>query len=206
MSKLLLINSSPRGERSVTRRLLNQFAQHWEKSNPGSTVISRDLAAEPVPPVTESWIIGAFAPPESHTAEVKAALAVSDQLVDELISADKVVLGVPMYNLNVPSTFKAYIDQVVRVGRTFSVGAAGYQGLVTGKKALVVSSSGGSFQPGTPFAPYNFHEPYLRAILGFIGITDTRFVTADGLSQGEAAAEESIGKADAVLKDLASSW
>ena len=206
MSKILLVNSSPRSDRSNTRRLTNQFAQQWQRAHSGSTVIARDLAAEPVPPVTESWIIGAFAPPESHTPAVKAAIGVSDQLVDELLSAERYVFGVPMYNFNVPSTFKSYIDQIVRVGRTFNVGSSGYEGLVKGKKALVVTSSGGSFQAGTPYAAYNFQEPYLRTVFGFLGVTDVQFVVADGQSLGEAAAQSSMAKAEATLKALATSW
>lgn len=206
MSKILLVNSSARFERSNTRRLTQQFVQQWQRAHSGSVLISRDLAAEPVPPVTEPWIIGAFAPPENHTPAVKAALGVSDQLIDELLSAEHYVFGVPMYNFNVPSTFKSYIDQIVRVGRTFNVGPAGYEGLVKGKKALVVTSSGGSFQAGTPYAAYNFQEPYLRAVFGFLGVTDVQFVVADGQSLGEAAAQSSLAKAEATLKELATSW
>jgi len=208
MPKLLLINSSPRGERSHTRRLAGDFAHQWSKRQAGSTVVSRDLATDPVPFVTESWIIGAFAPPEVQTPEAKEAIAVSDQLVDELLAADRYVFGVPMYNLNIPAAFKAYIDQIVRVGRTFAVGANGYEGLVKGKKAIIVTSSGGSFIEGSPYAPYNFHEPYLRAVLGFIGITDVTFVTADNQNPGlgEEVAKQSLAKAEAALKDLASSW
>jgi FMN-dependent NADH-azoreductase len=206
MSKILIVNSSPRGERSLTRRLIAEFQQQWQQAHSGSTVDSRDLAAQPVPPVTEAWIVGAYAPVEARTPEANAAIGVSDQLVDELLSADGYVFGVPMYNLNIPSTFKSYIDQIVRVGRTFSFGAAGYEGLVKGKKAIIVTSSGGSFQAGTPFAPYNFQEPYLRAIFGFIGITDVQFVVADSQNLGEAPAQDSIAKAEATLKELATSW
>jgi FMN-dependent NADH-azoreductase len=206
MSNLLLINTSPRGERSLTRRLTAQFQNQWQQANAGSTATVRDLAAQPVPPVAEAWIIGAFAPPEAHTPEAKSAIAVSNELVDELLAADRYVFGVPMYNLNIPSTFKSYIDQIVRVGRTFSVGSAGYEGLVKDKKAIFVTSSGGSFQPGSPFASYNFQEPYLRAIFGFIGITDVQFVVADSQNMGEAPAQASAANAEGPLKELATSW
>jgi FMN-dependent NADH-azoreductase len=206
MSKILIVNSSPRGERSITRRLTAQFKQQWEQAHSGAAVISRDLAAQPVPPVTEAWIIGAFAPPEAHTPEAKAALGVSDQLVDELLSADRYVFGVPMYNFNVPSTLKSYIDQVVRVGRTFRIGSTGVEGLAKDKKAIFITSSGGSFQAGSPYAPYNFQEPYLRAIFGFLGITDIQFVVADSQNLGEPAAQASVAKAEAALKELATSW
>ncbi|MEI9998905.1 MAG: FMN-dependent NADH-azoreductase [Verrucomicrobiota bacterium] len=206
MSKLLVINSSPRGERSLSRRLTNDFVHQWSKRHPDAAILSRDLAAHPVPVVTEAWIIGAFAPPEARTPEANTAIAVSDQLVDELLSADRFVIGVPMYNFNIPATFKAYLDQIVRVGRTFSVGAGGYEGLVKGKKALFVTSSGGSFPAGTPYAAYNFQEPYLRAVFGFIGITDVQFVVADGQSLGDAAAKDSVTKAETTLGKLAVSW
>ena len=206
MSKLLIVNSSPRGERSLSRRLTNDFAHLWSKRRPDAVVLSRDVAAQPVPAVAESWIIGAFAPPEARTPEANAAIAVSDELVDELLSADRLVFGVPMYNLAIPSTFKAYIDQIVRVGRTFAIGAGGYEGLVKGKKALFVTSSGGSFAPGSPYAAYNFQEPYLRTIFAFIGITDVQVVVADGQAQGEEVAQNSAAKAEATLQELAVSW
>ena len=204
MSKILIVNSSPQRERSVSRRLTALFQQHWEQVNSGPTIVSRDLAAHSVPPVTEAWLAGAFAPPEAHTPDAKAAIAVSDELVNELLWADRYVFGVPTHNFTIPSTFKSYIDQVVRVGRTFGIGSAGPEGLVKGKKAIFVISSGWGLQTGTPGAA--FQEPYLRAIWGFIGVTDIQFVVADGQSMGEAAAQESIAKAEAALKKLATSW
>ena len=159
-----------------------------------------------MPHVTEPWVVGAFAPADAQNAESKAAIAVSDQLVDEFLAADRYVFGVPMYNLNIPSTFKAYIDQIVRPGKTFAVGPNGYEGLVKGKKALFITSSGGSYHPGTPFAAYNFQEPYLRAIFGFIGVTDIQFVVADSMNQGDDAAKLSREKAEIALKELASAW
>ncbi len=206
MSKILVLTASPRGERSVSRALTVNFAQQWGKDHPQDTVLLRDLGHHPVPHVTEPWVLGAFAPAEAQTPESKAAIAISDQLVEEFLSADRYVIGVPMYNLNIPSTLKAYIDQIVRVGKTFAVGANGYEGLVKGKKALFITSSGGSFQPGTPFAPYNFQEPYLRAIFGFIGVTDVQFVVADSMNQGEEAAKTSREKAETALKDLLKTW
>lgn len=206
MSKVLVITASPRGERSVSRALTINFAQQWAQNHAQETVLLRDVGHHPVPHVTEPWVVGAFAPPEAQTPESKAAIAVSDQLVDEFLSVDRYVIGVPMYNLNIPSTLKAYIDQIVRAGRTFALGPNGYEGLVKGKKALFITSSGGSFLPGTPFAAYNFQEPYLRAIFGFLGITDVSFVVADSMNQGEDAAKASRAKAEATLKELATSW
>ena len=142
----------------------------------------RDIGHHPVPHVTEPWVVGAFAPAEAQTPESKEAIAVSNQLVDEFLDADRYLIGVPMYNLNIPSTFKAYIDQIVRVGRTFAISEKGYEGLLKGKKLTIITASGGVFREGMPFAPYNFQEPYLRAVWGFIGVTDVEFIVADGVS------------------------
>ena len=206
MSKVLVITASPRGERSVSRALSTSFAQLWAEGHPQDTVILRDIGHHPVPHVTEPWVVGAFAPPEVQTPESKAAIAVSDQLVEEFLSADRYIFGVPMYNFNIPSTFKAYIDQIVRAGKTFAVGPNGYEGLVKDKKALFITSSGGSYPVGTPTAAYNFQEPYLRAIFAFIGLTDLQFVVADSLNQGEDAAKLSKEKAENALRELATSW
>ena len=206
MSKVLLITASPRGERSVSRALSTQFAQLWAQHHPEDTVLLRDLGHHPVPHVTEPWVVGAFAPPEAQTAESKSAIAVSDQLVDEFLSCDRFIFGVPMYNFNIPSTFKAYIDQIVRPGKTFAVGPNGYEGLVKDKKALFITTCGGAYSAGTPTAALNFEEPYLRVIFGFIGLTDVRFVTADSLNKGEDPAKQSREKAGRTLEELAASW
>jgi len=206
MSKVLVITASPRGERSVSRKLTTEFAQLWAKNHTQDTVLLRDVGHHPVPHVTEPWILGAFAPAEAQTPESKAAIAVSDQLVEEFLGADRYIFGVPMYNFNVPSTFKAYIDQIVRAGKTFAVGPNGYEGLVKGKKALFITSSGGSYPAGSPMAAYNFQEPYLRAIFGFMGVTDIQFVAADSMNLGDDAAKLSREKAESTLKELATTW
>ena len=206
MSTILVLTASPRAERSVSRALTNQFAELWAQQHPEDTVLLRDIGHHPVPHVTEPWVVGAFAPADAQNTESKAAIAVSDQLVEEFLAADRYIFGVPMYNLNIPSTFKAYIDQIVRAGKTFAVGPNGYEGLVKDRKALFITSSGGSFPLGTPMGAYNFQEPYLRAIFGFIGVTDVQFVTADSMNQGESAAKQSREKAENMLKELATSW
>ncbi len=206
MSKILVITSSPRGERSVSRALTAKFAQLWAQQHPQDTIFLRDIGHHPVPHVSEPWVIGAFGSPEAQTPESKAAIAVSDQLVEEFLNADRYIFGVPMYNLNIPSTLKAYIDQIVRAGKTFAVGPNGYEGLVKDKKALFITSSGGSFPPGSPMASYNFQEPYLRAIFGFIGVTDVHFVVADSMNQGDDSAKLSRQKAENALTELAATW
>ena len=120
------------------------------------------------------WILGAYAPPEAQSAEAKAAIAVSDRYVDQLLAADTLVLAVPMYNFSAPASFKLWIDQVVRLGRTFS---PSYEGLVKGKKAFVASARGGAgYGPGQAMEKADFVVSYLTAVLGFIGITDVTFL------------------------------
>ena len=206
MSKVLVITASPRGERSASRALSTHFAGLWSRQHPEDTVLLRDLGHHPVPHVTEPWVVGAFAPADSQTKESKAAIAVSDQLVEEFLGCARFIFGVPMFNFNIPSTFKAYIDQIVRPGKTFAVGPNGYEGLVKDKKALFITCSGGSYAQGTPAAAMNFQEPYLRAIFGFMGVTDVQFVVADNMNKGDEPARLSRERAENRLKDLATTW
>ncbi len=206
MPTLLVVTASPRGDRSVSRTLTSAFLELWAERHPGDRILLRDVGHHPVPHVTEPWVVGAFAPMDEQTPESKAAIAVSDSLVEEFLSADRYVFGVPMYNFNVPSTFKAYIDQLVRPGKTFGVGPKGPEGLVTGRKALFITSSGGAYLPGSATAALNFQEPYLRTIFGFMGVTDLQFVAADGLNRGEGAARQSRERAERELRELAARW
>jgi FMN-dependent NADH-azoreductase len=198
MSKVLHLDVSPRGDRSVSRTLGKNFVAAL---NPVK-VAYRDLGRDPVPFVTEAWVAGAFNPPEKHEPAWAEAIALSDRLVDELIDADKVVISTPMYNLSVPAALKAWIDQIVRVGRTFGFGDNGLVGLLTGKKVAVIITS------GSPLAgtPYDFEEPYLRGILAFIGITDVTFVRVEGFSNPAIDKETLRTEAEAKLATLAQSW
>jgi len=206
MATILVVTASPRRERSVTRALSTTFTGLWAEQHPEDTILLRDIGHHPVPHVSEPWVVGAFAPAEEQTAESKAAIAVSDQLVEEFLRADRYVFAIPMYNFNIPSTFKAYIDQLVRPGKTFAMGPNGYEGLVKEKKALFITTSGGSYPPGSPMAAFNFQEPYLRTIFGFMGVSDLRFVTADNMNRGEDAARHSRDRAESALKELAVTW
>lgn len=206
MAHILHVDSSPRGERSYSRTLSYEFITSWKTAHPDDTVTYRDLGHNPVPHVDEPWIAAAFTPPEARTPELDKAIQLSDALVNEFLAADRYVFGVPMYNFNVPSTFKAYIDQIVRVNRTFAVENGGFKGLVEGKKILIVTARGGSFRPGTPMAAYDFQEPFLRAIFGFIGITDVNFIHADNLAAGDEACDQSIAESRAAIQEAVASW
>ena len=182
MATLLHVDSSPL-QSSISRELTGEFVKSWKSKNPNGIVINRDLAAHPSKPVNQTWIGAAYTPEAARTDEQKAILSESDLLIAELQAADEIVIGVAMHNFSIPSVLKLWIDQIARSGKTFSYGANGPQGLLVGKKATILIASGGVYKAGTPAASFDFVEPYLRAVLGFIGITDVNFVTAGGAAQ-----------------------
>jgi FMN-dependent NADH-azoreductase len=201
MANILHINSSVRNEGSLSRQLTGEFLDKWLAANPSDTVVERDLAAAPVPHLTEQMMGAFFTPPEQRTPEQAQTLQLSDVLVDELLAADVVVIGAPMYNFSVSSTLKAWIDHVARAGRTFQYGATGAVGLVTGKKVFIVTATGGVYTEG-PWQANDFLATYLRSVLGFLGMTDITFVRAEGLGMGEAAVADSLDKSRKALNDL----
>ena len=193
MSTLLHLDASPRGDFSISRQLSAAAVAAWKDKHPGGKVIVRDLTKTNLTFVDLNWIIGAFGQPDQLTDEHKSALALSDTLISELLAADEIVLGTPMYNFAVPAVVKAWIDHVVRAGKTFTYGASGPEGLAKGRKVLVAVASGGSYDQGSGMEAYNHEVPYLRLILGFIGLTDVTFVHAGGtmrVAQGKISSEE----------------
>jgi FMN-dependent NADH-azoreductase len=183
MSTLLKLDSSPMGERSISRKLTTKFAESWLKTHPGGKVIDRDLTTLNLPVVDASWVGAAYTPEASRTATQTQVLAASESLINDLKQADEYVFGVPMHNFSIPSTLKLWIDQVVRVGKTFSYGATGPKGLLTGKKATLLLASGGEYGKGSAMASFDFVTPYLQTVLGFIGITDVTIIAASGTAQ-----------------------
>ncbi len=193
MPTLLHIDVSPRGDYSVSRQLSAAFANEWKARNPDGRVVRRDLAEAALPYVDLPWIQGAYAAPDTHSPESKKALAVSDELIGELLEANDVVIATPMYNFAIPARLKSWIDHVVRVGKTVDRDGAQFKGLAGGRKVTVIVASGGNYAEGSPAAGYNFETPYLKAILGFIGITDVKFVMAgetNPVAQGAVPMEE----------------
>jgi FMN-dependent NADH-azoreductase len=186
MPTLLHVDTSPRGDRSISRRLTHDFATAWKQAYPSGEIIYRDLGHDPVPLVTEAFIAAVYTPPVARPAELRAAVAMSDQLIYELQAATDYVFGVPMYNFSVPAGFKAYIDQIVVPGRTYTIDKSGCKkGLLHGKKAAVITSSGWMYRSGSPLAPYNHQEPWIRTILALIGVTNVDFIVADGIAEIE---------------------
>src|ERR1700719_1369639 len=183
MSTLLKLDSSPMGERSISRKLTTKFAESWLKTHPGGKVIERDLTTLNLPVVDATWAGAAHTPETSRTAVQTEALAASDSLIKDLEQADEYVFGVPMHNFSIPSTLKLWIDQVVRANKTFSYTSAGPTGLLTGKKATLLLASGGEYGKGSAMASFDFVTPYLQKVLGFIGITDVTIIAASGTAQ-----------------------
>lgn len=203
MTTLLHIDSSIRSTGSVSRQLTAEFVSKWKAARPGGTVVERDLAHNPVPHLTEQMMGAFFTPVDSRSLEQAQTVALSDRLVDELFRADDIVLGVPMYNFSISSALKAWIDHVSRAGVTFNYTETGPVGLVTGKKVYVITASGGVYSEG-PAQSLNFQDTYLRAALGFIGLTDVSWVRAEGLALGEPSAEAALTRGRQMIHELAS--
>jgi FMN-dependent NADH-azoreductase len=180
MPVLLAIDSSPMAETSVTRRLIRDFVSLWRARCPAGEVLYRDLGANP-PRHPDALTLGAFAKPESALSSLeREALRYSDRLVEELLAADHVVIGSPMYNFTVTSGLKAWIDLVGRPGKTFSYGPDGAIGLLADKQIFVITGRGGFYAGDGAEADNDFQEGYLKAYFRFMGLDDIHFVHAEG--------------------------
>jgi FMN-dependent NADH-azoreductase len=190
MANLLFIESSPRAA-SVSSAVAREYVTKWQHTHPDGTVTRRNVATNPVPHITEAWVAASFTPLENRTPEQKQLLALSDALINELEAADKVVVAVPMHNFGISAHLKTWIDQIVRVGRTFTYTAEGPKGLLNeNKKVIVVMARGGAYSGGSPYSFLDQQEPYLRTIFGFIGLKNIEFVYAENQSRGPEAAEQ----------------
>lgn len=179
MARLLQIDSSPLPS-SVSRELTREYARTWKGVHPDGQVIYRDLAAQAAQPIDAEWIGAAYTPLADQTPEQASKLALSNELISELESANEYVIGVAMHNFGVPSVLKLWVDQVVRRGRTFQYDESGPRGLLKGKKATVIVASGAVYTQGSPYAAMDHAEPYLRTILSFLGVTEVNFIGAGG--------------------------
>ncbi|EJN05399.1 FMN-dependent NADH-azoreductase [Phyllobacterium sp. YR531] len=202
MSSILLITSSPRAEASHSTRVATEFAKKLASAKLGNSLVTRDLAASPLPHIDADYTAGIYTPEEARTAPQAKVVGASDVVVDELFAADTIVLATGMINFNISSTLKSWLDHVMRAGRTFSYGAEGPKGLVTGKKVYVVLASGGVYSDG-PGASFDHATPYLKTALGFIGMTDVEFIRIEGVAMGPEAEAKAISSAIEQTNDFA---
>jgi len=200
MQTVLVINSSANGDASVSGGLAARFVDRLRESEPGLHVVLRDVGVNPVPHLTAETVAAIKGTPTSE-AEV-AARSLSDGLIAELQIADLIVIASPMYNFGMSSTLKAWFDHVLRAGVTFRYTESGPEGLLKGKKAVVIESRGGLYSEG-PAAAMNAQESHIQTLLGFAGIDDVTFVRAERLAFGLEAAEASIEAAIAQLDGFA---
>lgn len=201
MSSILVVTSSPRTE-SLSTKLAGELADKLHARAPGSVIVRRDLGKNPIPHLDTVTTEAIRKPAEARSPEEKAAADYSDMLVAELLAADTVIIGTGLINFNIYSTLKSWIDNVARAGLTFSYTAEGPRGLATGKKVYVVMSSGGIYSEG-PAQPMDHATPYLKTVLGFLGMTDVEVIYIEGLAFGAEAAEKAIAAASAKAETLA---
>ncbi|MDR5905562.1 FMN-dependent NADH-azoreductase [Franzmannia qiaohouensis] len=220
MTTLLHLDASARPGRSGidphgshSRRLSARFVEQWQKARPGDRILYRDLGQHPPHPVSGEWIHAAFTKPETRESWMHDVLAESDALVDELLEADLIVAGVPMYNFGVPAGFKAYIDNIVRVGRTFGFdrsrqGLPYWPMLTDMHKRLVVLSSRGDYgyAPGERMAHTNHVEPHIRTVFGYLGFENVHGIAVEYDEFGDERLKASLAQAEQEIDALVMAW
>lgn len=201
--KLLHIDSSPLAGNSVSRQLTERIVAQWRASHPDTRVEHLDLAKD-APSHLNMDSLGFRAGPgaEGLSDVQRRENEISERLVSQFLAADVVVVGAPMYNFSVPTQLKAWIDRIAQAGRTFKYTEQGPQGLAGGKTVIVASTRGGVYSTNPALVGLDHQESYLKTVFGFIGITDVRFVRAEGVAMGEAAKAQAISAADVVIKGL----
>lgn len=193
--KILQINASARREGANSTRIADSIVARLRSANPGAVLTVRDLAVSPHPVLDEAALGALFTPADQRTAEQAARVALDDALIAEVEAADAIVLGVPMYNFGVPVQLKNWIDAIARNGKTFRYTENGPEGLIKGKRVYVGLARGGRYR-GTDA---DSQVPYLKTVLGFLGMTDVHFIYAEGLNMGPEAAQQGFAQAEADL-------
>ncbi|AKF38259.1 FMN-dependent NADH-azoreductase [Yersinia enterocolitica] len=200
MSKVLVLKSSILATYSQSNQLADFFVEQWKAAHAGDEITVRDLAAQPIP-VLDGELVGALRPSDAElTPRQQEALALSDELIAELQANDVIVMAAPMYNFNIPTQLKNYFDLIARAGVTFRYTEKGPEGLITGKRAIILTSRGGIHKD----TPTDLVVPYLRLFLGFIGITDVEFVFAEGIAYGPEVATKAQADAKELLTQVVS--
>lgn len=199
MQNVLFVSSSLMSGASTSRKIAGELVQAMQTENPGLRVTERDLTPGSMPHLTVE-LLGAFGKPaDQRSPEEAAQVAFADRLIEEVEAADTIVIAAPMYNFSIPSTLKAWIDHVARAGRTFRYTANGPEGLLKGKKVHIVVSRGGYYTGESPARGLDFQEPYLRGVLGFVGLDDVSFIHVEGQAIGPEAAAKGLASARAQI-------
>ena len=186
MTRLLRIDSSSRTEGSHSSQLADQAEDIWRKANPQGKIVHRHLGRDPIPVLSQETITGFFSPQDTLTDDLREATALSDQLIEELQTADTLLLAVPIYNFSVPAALKCWIDQITRIGHTFAYEDGAFRGLTKTRRAVVICAYGADgYLEGQAFEAANFLDPYLRFLLSFLGIEDIAVVSVQATTADE---------------------
>lgn len=200
MSRILYVSSSPRGSASYSNQVAARVVDELRQADPQATVTVRDLAQHPLPHIDADFVVATRGAEGPRTERQRAILAQSDALVDELLAADIVVIAAPMINFSVSTALKSWFDYIARAGRTFSYSEAGPKGLVTGKRAIIVSASGGVYSGEN--AAFDFQMPWLKNMLGFLGMTEVEVIRVEGTAYGPEAAGKALERATMQARDV----
>ncbi len=201
MPTLLRIDSSSRRDGSHSRALADAFENAWVARFSGTTIVRRDLAANPIAHIHEWTIAGFYTPTEKLDNKLRDAVALSDQLIDEVNAADTILIATPMYNFAVPSALKSWIDQIVRINRTFSYDGTNFTGLLKAKRVVVVAAFGAGGY-GDALAGADFVTPYLKFLFGFLGVSDVTVIPAEATTADAATVASNVDRARAGLLKL----
>jgi FMN-dependent NADH-azoreductase len=196
MPTLLRIDASSRRDGSYSRTLADAFETAWAKRFPDAAIVRRDLAENPIGHIHESTIAGFYTPADKLDDALKGAVAQSDQLIDEINAADTILIATPMYNFTVPSALKSWIDQIVRINRTFSYDGTNFTGLLKARRVVVVAAFGAGGYGGA-LAGADFVTPYLKFLFGFLGVADVTVIPTEATTADAATVASNVGRAKA---------
>jgi FMN-dependent NADH-azoreductase len=197
---VLYLTSSPRGADSYSSRVANELIADIRRDNPGAKVVTRDLAADPLPHIDADFVAATRGPNGPQTEHQRHLVKRSDELLGELQVADTIIIATAMINFTIPTTLKAWFDWVGRPGKAFAYVDGKPKGLLTGKRVVIIGASGGIYSGDNP--PGDFQRPYLKWILAFMGITDVEFVDVDGIGYGPEQAAKSFAAASGKVHAL----
>jgi len=200
--KLLHIDSGILGTASISRQLSADAVAEWRVQHPNTEVVYRDLVAQPLTHLAGDQLFAAAADPGQQSSEMRAILAESEKVLREFLDADIVVIGAPMYNFSIPSQLKAWIDRIAIKGKTFAYTEYRPKGLAGDKTVIIASARGGFYGEATPVAAWDHQESYLKTVFGFLGVSDVRFLRAEGLNVSPEQKEKAIHEAKGSVTNL----